>query len=357
MTEKRKRGRPPGSKNKVRPAVQESTMSTSEMTTSQLAKGAGVVVEDVSKFLKDCYKLKPNKLIMNELTWKFLVRSTLRGSFILLTGPTGEGKTMAGHSLVDALKRPFFNIPLGSTQDPRTSLIGTTNFDKSKGTYFSESYFVQAIRTPNAIILLDELSRAHPDAWNILMPVLDSSQRFLRLEEEGVTVPVAEGVSFVSTANIGSEYTATRVLDRALLDRATIVEVEPLGLEDVKKLLYMEQPKVDKKLLDSLAEIRTATRKALDSENSKLATAVSTRIAVTTAALLADGFTLEEAAEVHIYPFFSRDGGADSERTFVKQIVQKHCGTLPEPENVEDDTTDDERDKLFTDEEVAAAKP
>jgi hypothetical protein len=41
--------------------------------------------------------------------------------------------------------------------------------------------------------------------------------------------------------------------------------------------------------------------------------------------LIYDGFTLSEAAEVGIYPFFSNDGGVDSERTFVKQIVQKYC--------------------------------
>jgi hypothetical protein len=41
--------------------------------------------------------------------------------------------------------------------------------------------------------------------------------------------------------------------------------------------------------------------------------------------LIYDGFSLAEAAEVGIYPFFSEDGGVDSERTYVKQIVQKYC--------------------------------
>jgi len=45
---------------------------------------------------------------------------------------------------------------------------------------------------------------------------------------------------------------------------------------------------------------------------------------VETAGLLYDGFSLAEAAEVSFYPFFSEDGGADSERTFVKQLVQRH---------------------------------
>ena len=64
---------------------------------------------------------------------------------------------------------------------------------------------------------MDEISRAHPEAWNILMTVLDAGQRYLRLDEhqDAPTIEVAEGVTFVATANIGNEYTATRAMDRA----------------------------------------------------------------------------------------------------------------------------------------------
>ncbi len=40
------------------------------------------------------------------------------------------------------------------------------------------------------------------------------------------------------------------------------------------------------------------------------------------AGLIFDGFGLDEAAEVCVYPQFAVDGGADSERTFIKQLVQ-----------------------------------
>jgi hypothetical protein len=42
------------------------------------------------------------------------------------------------------------------------------------------------------------------------------------------------------------------------------------------------------------------------------------------AGLIYDGFELSEAAEISIYPFFSQDGGVDSERTYIKQLVQKY---------------------------------
>jgi hypothetical protein len=40
--------------------------------------------------------------------------------------------------------------------------------------------------------------------------------------------------------------------------------------------------------------------------------------------LVMDGFTLAEIAEAAIYPEYPDEGGADSERAFVKSILQKH---------------------------------
>ncbi len=62
------------------------------------------------------------------------------------------------------------------------------------------------------------------------MTVLDEGQRYLRLDEDinAPTIYVAPGVSFIATANIGTEYTSTRVLDRALMDRFEIIEVDIL---------------------------------------------------------------------------------------------------------------------------------
>lgn len=284
--------------------------------------------DNIAEFLTECIKLKPKSLILPDLIWKFAVRNVIRGENILFRGMSGSAKTLTAHCLVEALKRPFFSIPLGSTQDPRASLIGNTNFNKEKGTYFSESYFVQAIQTPNAMILLDELSRAHPEAWNILMPVLDQTQRFMRLEEKenSPTIKVAQGVSFVATANVGSEYTSTRVLDRALNDRFTIVDIPSLSTDDEYELLKMKFPKVNDELLKNVANICSQTRKEVNTENSVIQNCLSTRTAVKIASLLNDGFTLTETAEVAIYPFFSNSGGADSERTYVKQLIQKYIG-------------------------------
>lgn len=272
--------------------------------------------------------LRPDVLVMPDLKWKYLVRSAVRGKNIMMTGPAGSGKTMAVHKLVEALERPFFYFNLGATQDPRGTLIGNTHFSKEEGTFFSQSTFVKAIQTENSIILLDELSRAHPEAWNILMTVLDEGQRYLRLDEDpdGKTIEVAKGVSFVATANIGNEYTATRAMDRALVDRFIIVEMETLNKEQEEGLLMRLFDGLDNEAASNIAEIAHATRKECASSAPRLTNAISTRLSVEMAGLVQDGFTLGEAAEVCVYPFFDADGGLDSERTFIKQVVQKFCG-------------------------------
>ena len=228
--------------------------------------------EEVLQFIHNSYSLKPKMLMMSELKWKYLVRSGVRGKNIMMTGPAGCGKTMAAKSLVNSLDRPDYYFNLGATQDPRSTLIGNTHFDSKKGTYFSESHFVKAIQTPNAVILLDELSRAHPDAWNILMTVLDYGQRYLRLDEASgsETVKVAEGVTFVATANIGNEYTSTRVMDKALMDRFTIVEMDVLSESDECSLLTMMFPSVDSAVLSNVAKIATLTRTESNSETARI---------------------------------------------------------------------------------------
>jgi MoxR-like ATPase len=309
------------------------------------AVAAPVMNEDVLNFIHEKSEgLKPKALFMESLKWKYLIRNIIRGKNIMMTGPAGCGKTMAAKAAANSLEGyNTFIINLGATQDPRTTLIGNTQFDTKKGTVFNTSPFVKAIQTPNTVVVLDELTRAHPEAHNILMSVLDQGQRYLRLDEaaDAPVVKVADGVSFIASANIGNEYTATRALDRAILDRFTIIEMDTLTKAEEATLLQMMYPSVLSETLMNVAEITSMTRTEVMSESPKLSNSLSTRTAVEIGSLLYDGFSLAEAAEITIYPLFDQSGGAQSERVYMKQYIQKFLGERPSDENLFNVETDD----------------
>ena len=280
---------------------------------------------EVMAFLSTCVDKRPDTLFMEDLNWKFICRNVYRGANMLLTGPTGTGKSQTAIAVAKAMGRELFYINLGATQDPRGTLIGNTHFSKEAGTFFNESAFVKALKTPNTVILLDEVSRAHPEAWNILMTVLDPGQRYIRLDEAvgAPTIKVAEGVSFIGTANLGAEYTAVRVMDRALIDRFTIAEIPYLTQDQETSLLQKIYPDMEVSDAENLAEIAKLTRDEIQSDQPQISTMISTRSVIEMGGLLVDGFSLGEVAQVGIYPLYSEEGGLQSERTFMRQIVQK----------------------------------
>ena len=285
--------------------------------------------EDHSKFLdflKAAESICPSSYKMSALKWRFAVRTVLRGKNMMITGPKGTGKTVLAFVLRDALDRPFFNIPLGASQDPRSTLIGNVHFHADRGTFVGESEFIRAIQTPNAIILLDEITRAHPDAWNILMSALDYKQRFVRIDEapDAPVVNVAEGVTFIATANIGAQYTSTRTLDAALTDRFIVIEIDYLGREQELELLTDRVPGVDSKLLEAVTNVAIDLRRDAQSADPHITEGLSTRSTIEMAELLRDGFTFDESAELVVFPQYSTAAGEESERTYVKQVVQKH---------------------------------
>ena len=107
------------------------------------------------------------------------------------------------------------------------------------------------------------------------------------------------------------------------MDRFTIVEMDVLSDEEEHGLLTYMFPHVEPDLLKSVAEIAHSTRVESRNDSGRVSSGISTRTSVEMAGLLYDGFGLDEAAEVTVYPQFSEDGGMESERTYIKQLVQK----------------------------------
>jgi midasin (ATPase involved in ribosome maturation) len=238
-------------------------------------------------------------------------------------------------------------------QDPRTALIGTREAD-SGSTYFKPSKFVETIqREDGPVILLDELTRGTHEAWNILMTVLDEKQRYLRLDEATGSddetrqnkVKVHPSVSFVATANIGSIYTATRVIDRAVKDRFTFIETDLLEPEEELDLLKQKVQGVEEDALFAIAKIAHNTREMCKSDSEPLTSLISTRQTIEMAKLIRDGFTLHETAELIVYPMYPDDLEEDSERSIIQKIFERY----------EDVKAGEELEDLFTDDEIRNA--
>ena len=306
--------------------IKTAMLELAKLKTETVTMEKQIAANPVLGLIQTAVEKKPKNLFMPELKWRHLVRSVVRGKNVMMTGGAGTGKTYKAKTVAEGLERPFFFFNLGATQDPRSTLIGNTHFKEGEGTFFNASLFIQAIQTEGAVILLDELSRANPEAANILMPVLDEGQRYLRLDEQegSPTIKVAKDVCFIATANIGNEFTGTRVMDRALIDRFTIIEVDALDVAGETALLKGEFPNLRDEAINAIAEIADMTRKELKTDAPRITTAISTRSTLELAGLMYDGFKLTEAVEVAGLPFYDAEGGLDSERTFVTQVVQKY---------------------------------
>ncbi len=325
---------------------------TKTLTLSQLKVRYEGIFEDnetekIREFISNSKKLKPRDLIIKELDWKYLIRCGIRGQNIMITGFQGCGKTKCAHALKAALKRPFAYFNMGATQDPRSTLIGNTH-SKDGSTVFVQSRFAKMIQVPYAVILLDEVSRAHPEAWNILISVIDPTLRFLSLDEDEdwKVIRVAEGVTFISTANIGGEFTSTRVMDAAFTDRWITFEMPLLSKSEEEELLMLEFPDLNTDVISAIAETVDYTRKEIVKEDGAISKIITTRMSQNWAGLVVDGFTFREAARVAVYPSFSKDGGVDSERTKLKQIVQK-WNDMADTGIIPLGTEDESGDELF----------
>ncbi len=284
----------------------------------------------IDQQIRNYLSLKPEGLIISDLKWKYLVRSVLKGKNIMIVGPSGCAKTMTAREVAKVLNRPFEKFNIGSTQDARATLIGNTTYKKETGTVFHKSAFIKAITTPNTIVLLDEFTRGTHDAWNILMSVTDPIQRCVRLDEDesSIVIDVAEGVSFIATANIGNEYTATKVLDKASARRFPIkIEMSPLTSKELKSLfaiLFPLSTSAQESVIRNLISIYEDLIAQSKLEDPQISAIIPPANMVELAELAIDGFTLEEIASAAIYPEYPDEGGADSERAFVKSILQKY---------------------------------
>lgn len=322
---------PPETPTEPQPIVEEKKVARPDSEILKLLEAYKPYdANEIKDIVESAVSFRPADIFISDVKWKYLVHSVLRGKPVMMVGDSGAGKTVTAIALAKVLHRNYEIFNMGAMQDARASLIGNTHVN-GDGTYFDESLFIKTMRVPGSILVLDEFTRGSHDSWNMLVPTLDPNQRYLRLDEKDgqETVMVADGVGFISTANIGRRYTSTKMLDDAVFERFVSIEMDVLDENDEAKLLAIKYPSLDIRYINALAKIAHFTREEAKSENSGLEKYISTRMNVNAAELIRDGFSMTEAFDACIYPFFTTDGGADSERTKVTIIAQKDIIVTP----------------------------
>jgi ATP-dependent Clp protease ATP-binding subunit ClpB len=136
------------------------------------------------------------------------------GSFLFL-GPTGVGKTELAKSLADFLfddERAMVRIDM-SEYSERHSVARLIGAPPGYVGYEEGGQLTEAVRRrPYSVVLLDEVEKAHPETFDILLQVLDDGRL---TDGQGRTVDF-RNVILVLTSNLGSQY----LIDPLLADEA-----------------------------------------------------------------------------------------------------------------------------------------
>ncbi|MBM3700142.1 MAG: ATP-dependent chaperone ClpB [Actinobacteria bacterium] len=189
------------------------------------------------------------------------------GSFIFV-GPTGVGKTELSKALAEFLfddARSMVRVDMSEYMEKHTvsRLIGAP---PGYVGYDEGGYLTEAVRRkPYTVILLDEIEKAHPDVFNILLQIMDDGRL---TDGQGRTVDFKNTV-IIMTSNIGSQWIAelgaedeiemNKRINEAMkssfkpefLNRVDdIIVFHRLGFEQIKKIVDIQVEGL-KKMLDT----------------------------------------------------------------------------------------------------------
>ena len=186
------------------------------------------------------------------------------GSFLFL-GPTGVGKTELAKSLADFLfddETAMVRIDM-SEYSEKHSVARLVGAPPGYVGYEEGGQLTEAVRRrPYSVILLDEVEKAHPDLFNILLQVLDDGRL---TDGQGRTVDFRNTI-LILTSNLGSQYLADPLLSDKekreqvmsvvrgafrpeFLNRLDdIVMFEPLTREDLRRIVAIQLERLARRL-------------------------------------------------------------------------------------------------------------
>jgi len=148
------------------------------------------------------------------------------GSFLFL-GPTGVGKTELAKALAEALFDDEHNIVRIDMSEYMEKFSVSRLIGAPPGYvgYEEGGQLSEAVRRhPYSVVLFDEIEKAHPDVFNILLQVLDDGRI---TDSQGRTVDFKNTI-LIMTSNLGSEYLLEGTDEQGNISAAALSQVETL---------------------------------------------------------------------------------------------------------------------------------
>jgi ATP-dependent Clp protease ATP-binding subunit ClpB len=139
------------------------------------------------------------------------------GTFLFL-GPTGVGKTELAKALAEFMfdsEQAIVRIDMSEYMEKHAvaRLIGAP---PGYVGYDEGGQLTEAVRRrPYAVILLDEIEKAHPDAFNVLLQIMDDGRL---TDGKGRTVDFSNAI-LIMTSNVGSQEIAAEAIDERIRER------------------------------------------------------------------------------------------------------------------------------------------
>lgn len=175
------------------------------------------------------------------------------GSFLFL-GTTGVGKTELAKALAEFLfndESMMTRIDMSEYQESHTvsRLIGAP---PGYVGYDEGGQLTEAVRRkPYSVVLLDEIEKAHPDVFNILLQVLDDGRL---TDNKGRTVDFKNTI-LIMTSNLRYEGLKTRMRPEFLNRIDEIVTFDPLSKDNIREIVRIQMDILRKKLEDDNVQL------------------------------------------------------------------------------------------------------